>query len=172
MTTPESGEKHPPHIFLLIFLCFAVAIAAAGYAYYDNYAQHYRADVEQQLAAIADLKADELVLWRKERLGDATIFHNNNAFASLVRRFFQDTGNATLRSQIEAWLGQVQAAYRYDRLMLLDTRYRKRVVVPDGPERPVSYVSPETAKILSSGQVAFEDFYWNDEKRKIYLKMR
>jgi PAS domain S-box-containing protein len=55
--------------------------------------------------------------------------------------------------------------------MLLDDRFTKKMIVPDGAERSVSYVSPGSAATLRAGQVAFEDFYWNAEKRKIYLKI-
>ena len=56
---------------------FALAgIVSTGYFYYRNYEQKYRAEMEQQLSAIAELKVGELVQWRKERLGDASILAN------------------------------------------------------------------------------------------------
>jgi diguanylate cyclase (GGDEF)-like protein/PAS domain S-box-containing protein len=171
MKTPDRQEKRDPYVLIVVFVVLAAGILAAGYAYYRNYEQNYRVGVEHQLSAIADLKASELEQWRRERLGDAALFLNNAPFSSLVRRFFDNTGDIDAREQIRTWLNHVQTSYRYDRVMLLDVRYRKRIIVPEGPERSASYVSPATSEALRSGRVAFEDFYWNEENRRIYLKV-
>jgi two-component system sensor histidine kinase/response regulator len=55
--------------------------------------------------------------------------------------------------------------------MLLDDRFLKKIIVPDGVERSVSYVSPSSAADLLAGKVVFEDLYWNEENQKIYLKI-
>ena len=47
----------------------------------------------------------------------------------------------------------------------------KKLTFPGGTERSVSYVSPVSAAGLRAGKVVFEDFYWNKEKQKIYLKI-
>jgi len=58
----------------------------------------------------------------------------------------------------------------YERVMLLDSGYIKKMVAPEGLERNLSLVSPGTSAILQSGQGAFEDFYYDDGDQKIYLK--
>jgi PAS domain S-box-containing protein len=62
-------------------------------------------------------------------------------------------------------------AYQYDGVFLLDNQYRKKIIVPDVPERPISYVSQQSSEILQSGEIAFEDFYENRENERIYLKV-
>ena len=76
------------------------------------------------------------------------------------------------REQIKARLSNIQTSYQYDKLMLLDSLYRKKMIIPDSPEeRSTSYVSWHTSDILESGQIVFEDFYWNEQNQKIYLKV-
>ena len=58
---------------MLVFALLAGGIVTVGYLYYRNHARNYRAEAEQQLAAIAELKAGELVQYRQERLGDTNI---------------------------------------------------------------------------------------------------
>jgi len=164
-------DKMLPHILAVIFVIMSAGVINAGYTYYFNYRAQYKTGVKSQLSAIGKLKADELTTWRKERLGDGKIFYKNEAFAALAGRYFDDPNDTDTQEQIKEWLSNSQSAYQYDRLMLLDGHYNKKIIIPDGPERPVSYVSEETSKILQSGEMAFEDFYWNEEDKQIYLKV-
>ena len=135
METISKSERHAPYILILILTILASGIVAAGCLYYQNYKKHYRVEVERQLSAIAELKVNELVDWRKERFGDAGIFYKNAAFSALVRRYFEKPDNADAQGQIRTWLSQIQAAHKYDRIMLLDTQYSKKMIFPDSPER-------------------------------------
>jgi PAS domain S-box-containing protein len=167
----SSGARRAPSVLGLIFVVLAAGIITAGVFYYRHYEQHYRTEVERQLSAIAELKTHELADWREERLGDGAVFFRNAAFSALVRRHFDNPGDAEAREQIRAWLNQVHAAYSYDRVFLLDAKYSKKMTVPEAPERETSYVSERTSEILRSGEIAFEDFYRNEQNERIYLKV-
>jgi len=45
------------------------------------------------------------------------------------------------------------------------------MVVPEGPERSTSFVSPVSSEGLRAGKIVFEDFYRNEANRRIYLKV-
>jgi two-component system sensor histidine kinase/response regulator len=161
----------PSFYLLLVFFSLTAGIVAAAFLYYRNYEKQYRAEVERQLSAIAELKVSDLADWRAERLADASIFYRNAAFSALVRRHFEQPEDQEAQNQLRTWLIQVQAAYRYDRVMLLDPQFSKKMIIPDGEERSTSFVSPGSVEGLRSGQVVFEDFYWNEQNRRIYLKI-
>jgi len=167
----DVDERRSAVALVLVFAVLAVGIVTAGYLYYRNHEQHYRTGVEQQLSAIAELKVAELAHWRNERLGDAAVFHRNAAFSALVRRHFEQPENLETQGQLRTWLSHIHAAYQYDRVMLLDPQYTKRMMEPDGPERITSLVSQSSSERLGSGEVVFEDFYWNEENQHIYLKI-
>ena len=52
----------------------AAGLVIASYFSCQNYERHYRAEVEKQLSAIAELKVAQIVQWRRERRADATYF--------------------------------------------------------------------------------------------------
>jgi len=164
-------ERFRSVVLILVFIALAAGIIAAGIFYYRNYKQNYRLEVERQLSAIAELKVTELTQWRKERLGDAAVFYKNVVFSALVRRHFEEPENQETQKQLRTWLGHVQAASQYDRVMLLDPLYSKKMIVPDVPERSTPFVSPSSFEGLRSGKVVFEDFYWNEQNQRIYLKI-
>jgi PAS domain S-box-containing protein len=166
---------HPKHqtgyVFLLIFILLATGIITSGYFTYRNYEKNYRAEVEQQLSAIADLKVDQLVQWRKERLGDGQVFYKNDLFSAMVKRYIQNKNDRDAKKGILTWVGQVQSAYKYDLMMLLDAQLNTILVYPENKERARIVIDQKNTEILMAGNIAFQDYYRNDQDQHIYLKI-
>jgi PAS domain S-box-containing protein len=144
---------------LLVFLLLSAGFVAGGIFIYRQYARHFRAGVELQLSTIADLKADQLVQYRKERLGDANTFYNNSAFSERVRRFLEQPADADARRQLQAWLGRFQSYYEYARISLFDVQGAERLAVPDQPEPLPGHIAKAVASVLQSRQVMFLGFF-------------
>jgi len=109
-------SRRTGRLFILIFAALATGIVSAGFLAFGKIEKHYRGEVERQLTAIAELKQDELVQWRKERLDDGHQFLKNSAFAVLVQRFFDKAGDVDAQRQLQDWLAQVQVYGQYDNL--------------------------------------------------------
>ena len=165
------GDFKPAFIFVLIFFLLAMGIVVTGYAYYRNFERHFRVEAEQQLAAIAELKVGELAQYRKERLGDAFILHNNPAFTLLARRFLESPADADAQRQLQAWLGKYQIHYQYNQVFLLDAQGGVRMSVPESPVPMSALISSRTAEVLRSGQPVFQDFYRHESSHRIYLSL-
>ncbi len=154
----------------LIFVIVAAGIVTAGYLYYRNHEKQHRAQVEGQLSAVSELKVGELVQWRKERLGDASLLFKNASFSALVRRFFKKPEDADAQLQLRSWLGKYQAHIEYDRVFLLDSRGVTRMAAPAAPEPVASTIILQRAsEILRSSQIAFQDFYRDEHNQRVYL---
>lgn len=155
--------------FILIFAGLAAGIVAAGAVYYRSLERQFRADAEQQLAAVAELKVGELTRYRRERLGDAALLQNNPAFTELVRRFLTSPADADAERQLHAWLGNYRSHSDYDLVRLLDARGVVRLAIPPGPAPLSSQLAGSAAEVLRSGRVGFQDFYRSDTDQRIYL---
>ncbi len=152
-----------------LFLVLAAGILSAGRFYYQNYEQQFRAQVELQLASIAELKLGELRQYRKERLGDASILFQNGAFSALVQRFLEDPADTDAQRQLQAWLGKYETHYQYDRVSLLDTEGKERMSSP-ATESPLSqHLADDAALALHSAQVTLLDFHRETPDGPIYL---
>jgi two-component system cell cycle sensor histidine kinase/response regulator CckA len=165
----NQNEKQPTYILILIVLILSAGILAAGFLYYRNYEKQYRVEVEQKLTAIADLKVGELVQWRRERLGDAAVFFRNEAFSSLVRRYFNNPNDPDVQRPLWTWLSIVQILYSYERIFLFDARGAKRMSIPDSQEPVDSNLARLAAIVMGSGQIYFQDFYRDGQDQRIYL---
>ena len=171
MDPHEKTARRSRYGFLLIFIVLATGIVACGFFFYGNYKRHFRAEIARQLSAIADLKTDELVGWRAERLADATVFFRNASFSGLVRRFFEKPADSTARSQLWVWLSRVQKAYDYDRVFLLDADALERLSAPDIPEPVAPHLAAQVPDVIRSGQVTFLDFHRDAPGLPIHLSI-
>ncbi len=64
MTSNGAISERAPKALLVAFGLLAIGIVASGYLSYRHFELEYRAQVERQLSAVADLKVRELVDWR------------------------------------------------------------------------------------------------------------
>jgi PAS domain S-box-containing protein len=171
----QTGRKTlvpgPSLRLLLVFFVLTAGIIAAGLTYYRNYQKRYRVEVERTLSAIADLKTDELVDWRSERLGDAAVFYKNSTFSGLVRQFFEGPNDLAARDQLRVWLSRVREAHQYDRIFLLDTQGLERLSAPDISEPGALHLKEDVPEVLRSGQVTFLDFHRDAPDRPIHLSI-
>ncbi|RPI75256.1 MAG: PAS domain-containing sensor histidine kinase [Desulfobacteraceae bacterium] len=160
-----------PYALLSIFLILATGIVWAGYFYYRLYANQYRLEVERELSSIGELKAGELTQWRRERLADARIFYKNSVFSGLVQRAFENPRDTETRTQLRAWLDQLQAYDQYDRICLLDTQAGERLAIPDTQEPICSLLRQKALETLASGEITIVDFHRDPKNGSIRLSL-
>lgn len=170
--TDRHNQEAPDssRVLIVLFIFLVAGIISAGYIYHRNHQKQYLAGVERQLSAISDLKMGELLLWREERLADASIFYHNADFASLVKAFLQHTTAGQARPKIESWIGNTRKNHNYSRIFLLDAHGKTLLSMPENNAEPLSgSVRQKALESLRTGQITFTDFYRTDPGRKIYL---
>src|SRR5450759_3275691 len=145
--------------FILIFALLSLGIVAGGTIYFRQYERRYRTEVERQLSAVAALKVDELVDWREGQMALANVFHNNAAFSALVRRFFDNPGDADAQRLLQDWIGKYQTSHQYLRIFLTDTQGVVRLSALEAPPMDTPHFARDAAAVLGSGQIVFEDLH-------------
>ncbi|MFA6033283.1 MAG: PAS domain S-box protein, partial [Myxococcota bacterium] len=154
---------------LLVFIALAAGNIAAGVYYFKAYERDFRASAERQLSATAGLKTDDLVTWRRERLGDAGVIFRNAAFSDLAGRFLAGTADQGARDALTSWMEKLQTQYQYNLVYLLDTEKRIRISVPGQVNVASAVTIHAAAEALRTGSAAIEDFYRNEYDGKVYL---
>ena len=165
----QVNDKRPARVLWLIFVILAAGIILSGIFVYQNKEKHFKQEMEHKLAAIADLKAGEILRWKTERLRDAEVFFRNPVFAGLVRDFFARPQDSTLEKKLRTWMGLIEKGFDYDRVRLLDSRGGVRLSVPDTEEPLSPTIERKVAETLQSKQITFVDFYRQEHSRKISL---
>ncbi len=170
MENCSKKERQSLYVLIVIFIIFSAGIIATGHFYYRSYKKNYRTEVERQLSAIAELKAGELVQWRKERLGDADILYKNAVFFALVQHCFEKPEDTEAQGQLRMWMDKILSSAQCDRVYLLDVQGIERASVP-GTEPIASIIARNASKVLQLKQMVFTDFYRNEHNQKIYLNI-
>lgn len=159
MKASEPSASRAGWMFLLVFLLLVSGIVTTGVFYYRHLEQQFRAKVEQQVSAIADLKVSELVQWRNERLGDANTLHDNPAFSTLAQRFLEKPEDTEARRLLQTWMSRIQTSLNYKQVVLTDTQSVIRLSAPEASPRVVPYLVKAAAACLDSGKVTFLDLH-------------
>jgi len=155
----NNKAKRTLTIYFFIFIFLVMGIAGGGYMSFHNFEQEFRRQAERQISAIAELKANELAGWRKERLGDADFVYHNPAFAVLVERYFENPSDADARAQLITWLENYKVYDQYDRVRLLDTAGVEKLSIPAAAKAVESQIVIDAAASLQSGKITFGDFH-------------
>ena len=157
--------------FLLVFILLAAGIVASGFFSYRNYKRKFRVGIERQLLGVAELKVNELVAWRAERLADASIFFRNASFSGLVRQFLEKPKDSAAQDGLRIWLSHFQAAYEYDRLFFLDDQGVERISVPAESGPAAVHLMERTPEFLRSDKVTFVDFHRDAPDGPVHLSI-
>jgi uncharacterized protein HemX len=72
MESSIKNQRFPWHL-LIIFIVLSIGIGVSGYMFYEKQKQHIKKEKQDELAAIAELKKNQIENWHRERLGDAEI---------------------------------------------------------------------------------------------------
>ena len=82
-----------PHAVLqlaVIFLGLVVGVGAAGHFYYESQKEMITRNRYAELFSIAELKVNQISLWRKGRMGEASIIGNNPLLAHGVQQWLKN----------------------------------------------------------------------------------
>lgn len=165
----EAAAKRTVYILFLVFIILSVGIITTGYFYYQSYERNYKAEIERQLTAIAELKVSEISQWRKERLGNASVFFENENFSERVKRYFETPSSADAERKLQTWIKKVQQSYPYDCIFLLDTNGIEKMTVPDRAEPASPVFSKWVQESCRSTQIIFKDLYRDESNLNLYL---
>jgi PAS domain S-box-containing protein len=166
----DNKTKRTLAVYAFIFFLLVMGIVVSGYFSYHNFEREFRLQMEHQLSAIAELKANGLADWRKERLDNANLLYRNPVFSGLVERYFENPKDLEAQTQLLSLLDHYQTFDQYDAALLLDASGVERLSIRDTPDVVVMQPTQEIAACLKSGKVTFLDFHRNtDVNDKIHL---
>src|SRR4030043_1663486 len=79
--TPKTIRPRSSRMLYLVMALVAVAFLVGGYLFYHFQEQQMRRRIEGGLSIVTQLKVDQIVQWRAERLVDASVLVGSPFFA-------------------------------------------------------------------------------------------
>ena len=131
-------------LWMAIFVVVVSVLVVGGYAYYRFESNRIRQDKFQDLAAIAELKANEIQQWRHERLADVSRSAKAPFFGQAVQEWLRDRGNDSLRAKMQDRLVLEKEEQGYADVLLLDPECRVLLSADPQPHPP----TPATIQVI------------------------
>ena len=101
-----------------LFGLAALAMAASGCWLKHQQTQAIHSEKRNELKAIAELKAGQIVAWRNERLADARVHSRRGFLRSAVGRWLHASDDAPLRTEVAENLESIRASYGYENVIV------------------------------------------------------
>ena len=152
-----------------LFGLAALALPASGYWLYRHQTKAIHIEKQNELRTIAELKIDEIVGWRRERLADAYV-HSRRAFIRLaVGRWLRGLGDAPLRTEVRENMESLRTAYGYENVIVAGRD--GRILFSLNPRLTVldANANQLVSQAISSRDPVFGDLFRCPTCKKIYL---
>ncbi len=144
-------RKFPLPTAIVILVTVTGVIIAVAWLLFCNQRDSCRMMAEYNLTAIADLKANQLAMWRNERLADANVFYKNDAFTALVRRCADHPQDLSGQKELQTWLDHFRMSSSYDRVLLFDAVGKKWLCFDDMTTPPSATTYHNVQEALRPG---------------------
>ena len=169
MNSADSINKIP-WMVVWVFLGLSLIIGLAGFLFYRSSKAEIKKNIENDLAAIADLKVNLIETWRQERLANAGVIRDNQLIAGRIAQWLKKPADPALTGSLLIWMAALQRENGYQSILLLDPAGKPRL----GTRADDLADSCDQACLHSamhSQNVAFSDLYRTRREGKIYLDL-
>jgi PAS domain S-box-containing protein len=153
----KKGIHHRfPFFAAALFLVLLAVIVAGAWYYYQHQEKNFRIKVQDELSAVANLKMEQIVSWRKERLADAEILSTGSMLIS-------GSGlEETIRDRFRR-IGPLLVAYKKDfgyySLIVTDIAGRVLENIGDTTRAPLYVDTAAILQVVSEKKTKVVDFY-------------
>jgi signal transduction histidine kinase len=169
MNSADSIRKIP-WMIILVFLGLSLIIGLAGLLFYRSGKAEIKKNIENDLAAIADLKVSLIETWRQERLANARVIRDNQLVAGRIAQWLKRPADPAFTGSLLIWMAALQRENGYQSVLLLDPSGKPRLGT-----RSDNLADSCDQQILSTAiqtkNVVFSDLYRTRRDAKIYLDL-
>ncbi|MEY3760617.1 MAG: hypothetical protein RIR39_2108, partial [Pseudomonadota bacterium] len=125
-----------------------------------------------KLLAISKLKVDQLVLWRKERIGNA-ILSQNILMATSIKRLLINADSVSSQRELQDWFNQYIGYFKqfgYTHAFFMDNKGGVKISVPEQKNTLEPIVKEKALTAMQTGKILIQDFYQTQDGH-IYLAL-
>lgn len=122
----------------LALIGLAVGLGIVSFHFLRKEKANLRARAEQELTAIAELKAEQIADWRADRLKEAKLVFHTPYAARRALDVLRDLDSERTRSMYVGWLKPLLALGPYSQALLLDAQFTVQFAYPENGDRELS----------------------------------
>ncbi len=156
----KKTNKSPfPWNSVSILLFTAAVLTAIIIIYSGDQKKRLLRDAVTEMEAVANLKSEQVSEWKKERLNDATLIHENVTLVEHIDAMFIKDNSVREKSRLIQLLTTLIESYDFGGAVLLDAGGNPGIAVP--PEEAVmgEYLRGNVTKAISNPVISLSDFH-------------
>ncbi|HQJ20602.1 MAG TPA: ATP-binding protein [Bacteroidales bacterium] len=165
------NAKRNRWLFITCFSVFTVCLVAAAILYYNQEKNRIHHEKYNELAEIANLKTEQIVQWKKERMADGQVLINNNLIKNAIYSFFYENHDYKLTNDITEFLKSYVLNYDYSSAILFDSSMTKRISYPSEESLSESYMNRYLKEAFNNGKIIFRGLYRTRKVPRAYFDM-
>ena len=143
---------------IAVFMALSMIFCAGGLIFYNHQKKIVVSERHNDLMAISQLKVDQIVNWRSERLGNASAIFNNLLAIDAVHEMIAGTRPDENDRKLSEWLFSIQKSYDYSSVLLLDTNLQ--ILISSSPVEPVGVFGKKMAsQSMLEKKIIFTDLH-------------
>jgi PAS domain S-box-containing protein len=164
--TPALMKKW--HILILVSGISGL-LMLGGYLYYLFEARSIRESKHQEMQAIAELKINQIVQWRKERIADTKIISQSPFYVESIKRFLKNKNDSSLVYEMKNRFEPLKTEYGY-RDVMLSSPGGILLLALDPQEKALSSIlSSKIIEAVRNQKIIFSDFYYCSIHEQIHV---
>jgi len=165
----EVLQKKIPFVLLLIYSVLVCMIVAAGYYFYHIQKIRITQSEYHELAAIADLKVDQIADWRRERRVDGEVIFNSPILIDYVEHYLQAHDANGFSSKILQQMKAIMKYGDYANIYLLDVDAKVRLTVNGKKMEPGTVAFLQAQEAMHNKKVILSDLHLNKPSGPIHI---
>jgi len=156
----KKSNKSPfPWNSVSVLIFTAAVLTAIIIIYAAEQKQRLLREAVTEMVAVANLKSEQVSEWKKERLNDATLIHENVTLVEHIDAMFIKDNSVREKSRLIQLLTTLIESYDFRGAVLLDAGGEPGIAVP--PEEAVmgNYLRGNVTKAISNPVISLSDFH-------------
>lgn len=163
MQKPDHTSHKIPLINVAVLAAVAMIVCASGYGYYVYQTRYVIAEARHDLSTIANLKASQIVDWRKERYREAEAISSNPAIAHRIKHYLDGNEKERAFAEIRSWLESIHNRTAYHKVILFRTDGDVITALMKNPGPLPRHYRDNVRKTVNKGEVTVFDLHIDDE---------
>ncbi|MHB8854899.1 MAG: PAS domain-containing protein, partial [Ignavibacteriaceae bacterium] len=169
----ESIKTINKRTLFLTFIAIIILIIAAGYYFYQIEENSIRKQQFNELSAIAQLKTNQIIQWRSERLSEAGFFSTNQTFIQNTASLLAGRNKKLLEGYFAKTLLPIEHNHGYSNIYLVSTKNRvlfslnKNIKSIDID----SITNRDIDSAIANRKIIFSDFLFSANHKIIHLNI-
>lgn len=157
----KKKNKRPPFPWasVSVLLFTAAVLTAIVILYSKDQEQKILGDAYTEMEAVANLKAEQVSEWRREKLNDAILIHENVALVEHVDAMFIKDNSLREKSKLEGMLNTLIQNYDFGGAVLVDAGGNPGIAAPPSESVIGDFLRTSVTKTISSPVITISDFH-------------